>query len=347
MSNPLISIIVPSYNRADYIPETIGTVLQQTYSNWELIIVDDGSSDDTSEIVGSFMEQDERIRYYERQRNPKGGSVCRNIGVEHARGDYFLFLDSDDLLTPSALKQRVDLARQNPEVDFLVFPTGYFQHTLGDSNKVWNQINKTKYNDLERFFNGDTPWHTTGPLWKRTGFEKTGGFIESAQSGQDFEIHTRALILGLSYTKSPDGPRFIDNYVRRGNDDRVTSSSYATTERLQNRLENYKIILDLYRQPQAGPKLSDTTFIKFLYRIALEAKEASAESVAGSSLELIRVYSFGSTFLVQLLKSKMNGSPLQGLIDRILFRVYGLSNLEYPIDRTKGMNVNQIQIQPV
>ncbi|WP_051827328.1 glycosyltransferase family 2 protein [Metabacillus indicus] len=91
--NPLISVIIPSYNRASILPRAISSVLSQTYKNLELIIVDDASTDKTEEVVTSIS--DERIQYIRHEKN-SNGSVARNTGIKNANGDYIAFLDSDD-----------------------------------------------------------------------------------------------------------------------------------------------------------------------------------------------------------------------------------------------------------
>ena len=97
---PQISVIIPTYNRADLLPLTIESVMAQTMPDWELIIVDDGSTDETATVLAPFL-QDERIRYI-RQENA-GRSAARNHGARLARGDYFYFLDSDDELRLNSL----------------------------------------------------------------------------------------------------------------------------------------------------------------------------------------------------------------------------------------------------
>lgn len=102
--NELISIIMPSYNTGAYIADTIGSVLAQTYTNWELIIVDDCSRDHTDEIVASFA--DDRIRYLKNEKN-SGAAVSRNRGLREAKGRYIAFLDSDDLWEPEKLETQL------------------------------------------------------------------------------------------------------------------------------------------------------------------------------------------------------------------------------------------------
>lgn len=100
--NPLFSVIVPCYNYGRYLAETLSSVSHQKYQNWECIVVDDGSTDDTKDIAESFVNRDNRFIYVYRQ----NGGLCsaRNTGQQHSKGDYFIFLDSDDLLTDQALE---------------------------------------------------------------------------------------------------------------------------------------------------------------------------------------------------------------------------------------------------
>jgi glycosyltransferase involved in cell wall biosynthesis len=103
---PLISIITPAYNAAAYIAETIVSVQLQTYSNWELIIVDDGSSDNTSQIIKAYADLDKRIFYYY-QTNGKQGKA-RNLAISKSKGEYLAFLDADDLWMPEKLAVQLD-----------------------------------------------------------------------------------------------------------------------------------------------------------------------------------------------------------------------------------------------
>lgn len=102
----LVSVIMPSYNTATYIGETIQSVISQSYTEWELIIVDDCSEDDTDEIVASYLS-DERIKYV-KNKNNLGAAMSRNIALRMAMGKWIAFLDSDDLWKPEKLKKQVE-----------------------------------------------------------------------------------------------------------------------------------------------------------------------------------------------------------------------------------------------
>lgn len=101
----LVSVIMPSYNTASYIADSIGSVLAQTYQNWELIIVDDCSTDNTDEVVAPFLA-DVRIRYLKNETN-SGAAVSRNRALREARGKWIAFLDSDDLWLPEKLDKQL------------------------------------------------------------------------------------------------------------------------------------------------------------------------------------------------------------------------------------------------
>ena len=110
MIDNLVSIIMPSWNTGEFITESIQSVLNQTYTNWELIIIDDCSSDDTDQIVESI--NDERIKYLKNEKNC-GAALTRNRVLREARGEWIAFLDSDDLWMPEKLEHQIDFMKKN------------------------------------------------------------------------------------------------------------------------------------------------------------------------------------------------------------------------------------------
>ena len=102
----LVSIITPSYNSAKFIAETIQSVQNQTYTNWEMIIVDDGSSDETEHVVLSIIQNDNRIQFHKLNQN-SGPAVARNTGIEKASGDYMTFIDADDIWFPTFIENNI------------------------------------------------------------------------------------------------------------------------------------------------------------------------------------------------------------------------------------------------
>ncbi|WKK86755.2 glycosyltransferase family 2 protein [Marivirga arenosa] len=110
-----ISIITPFYQSEQYLGAAVASVLNQSYENWELLLINDGSTDSSKEIALSY--KDSRIRYFEQEN--KGVSAARNLGLKNMKGDYFCFLDADDALTKDSLYHRLKVFEENPEVAFV------------------------------------------------------------------------------------------------------------------------------------------------------------------------------------------------------------------------------------
>ncbi len=146
MKEGLISIITPTYNCGKFIKETILSVQKQTYKNWEMIIVDDCSTDDTQAVVESIIKEDARVKYYKLEEN-SGAAVARTKAMEIADGEYMAFLDSDDLWTEDKLEKQLAFMVEN---DYAFSCTAYEKITESGEklNKVVKAIPKTNYNRL-------------------------------------------------------------------------------------------------------------------------------------------------------------------------------------------------------
>jgi glycosyltransferase involved in cell wall biosynthesis len=121
MEKIFFSIVVPVYNRASHLPKALNSILAQNYNNFEVVIVDDGSTDNTKSIAGEFVTKDQRIKYFHKKNEER--SIARNYGIAHAQGEYIGFLDSDDVLYPNHLTVANELltATRFPEVGHLGF----------------------------------------------------------------------------------------------------------------------------------------------------------------------------------------------------------------------------------
>jgi glycosyltransferase involved in cell wall biosynthesis len=219
---PSISVIIPVYNRSNLIYYTLDSVLKQTYSSWECIIIDDGSTDKTQDIVEAFCEKDNRFIFFNRPNiKPKGANACRNYGLELSIGDYIIFLDSDDLLTNIALEDRLNHMEEG-DFDMVVTHSRAFKQNVGDMDLIWNKLFKDETNDdlLIRFFNSDMPWCTNSVTWSRKFMKKVEGWDESLCAWQDWEIHVRALFLSPRIKYADE----IDNYFRYSGHESIGSS---------------------------------------------------------------------------------------------------------------------------
>jgi Glycosyltransferases involved in cell wall biogenesis len=114
---PKVSVIITVYNIAQYLSEAIDSVLKQSFKDFEIIIVDDGSIDDTREVVNKYLERDLRINYIYQEN--KGPGAARNTGIKAAKGQYVAFLDGDDVLTQESLAERIALLERFSEVSFV------------------------------------------------------------------------------------------------------------------------------------------------------------------------------------------------------------------------------------
>ena len=142
----MVSIITPSYNSEQFISQTIDSVLAQTYENWELIIIDDCSIDNSNKIIEAHMQRSEKIKLI-LLKNNSGPAIARNKGIEQAKGRYIAFLDSDDLWMPEKLSKQLTFMQKN---DIALSFTSYY-HMEEESEKIIQYIyalNKVNYSEL-------------------------------------------------------------------------------------------------------------------------------------------------------------------------------------------------------
>ena len=202
--NKLVSIITPSFNKADFIMQTVNSVIAQKYPHWEMIIVDDCSSDHSKELLSNINSIDKRVSAILNEKN-KGGNACRNQGLSLAKGEYVLFLDADDTIDEYCLQKRMEQVLKYPKADLLVFPMAIFKQKIGDMDASQNWIPPGKEgNFLHLFLKHELPWQTMQPLWRKDFLNKIDGFDENFVRLQDVELHTRALMEGATIETFPN-----------------------------------------------------------------------------------------------------------------------------------------------
>ena len=152
----MVSIIIPHFNRSALLKDSIASVLKQTSKDWELIIVDDESNEKEFDSIKSLADLDTRIKLLKRVSQYKGPSACRNEGVAVSKGEYLVFLDSDDALAPFCIEQRIQVMEENKVLDLGIFLMQEFTNTLGDSNKIYND-KSTMENRVNCFLEGNNP----------------------------------------------------------------------------------------------------------------------------------------------------------------------------------------------
>jgi glycosyltransferase involved in cell wall biosynthesis len=196
--NPLVSIIIPTYNRAHLISKTLESVLAQTYPNWECIIVDDGSTDYTPVVLEDYLN-DKRFKFYKRTNNrKKGPSSCRNIGIENTKGILIMFLDSDDLITAVCLENRMKFAIDNEGFDFWIFNSDQIDIVNNKRKKFNKQLNTFEDEEYLNFFLLEKiPFCVSGALWKKEALEQIDGFDENLLLLEDPDLHLRGFASNL------------------------------------------------------------------------------------------------------------------------------------------------------
>lgn len=206
---PNVSVIIPTYNCARYISEAIGSALSQTYRDFEIIVVDDGSTDNTAEVLDVYKGQ---IRLLHQQN--KGVSAARNKGIREARGHYVAFLDADDLWLPDKLGLQVQIMEANPDTAMVftdgerlvkAFPTDYSlkplpQHSISDNKEgFWHKITQVKIDDGSIFKGnyykdmllGNLVFFTSSILVRKEILQKVGFLNENLPSSEDYELWLR------------------------------------------------------------------------------------------------------------------------------------------------------------
>lgn len=189
--NPLISIVVPVYNTEQYIAETIQSVIDQTYDHWELLLIDDGSTDGSAAIMKSFAENDPRIHYFHKENG--GQASARNDGIKKSKGAYVGFLDADDLWLKNKLTQQIkELETYQP--DFL-YGLGYYYYPERDPQlETYDWISGERSGlDFFKVLYHSCAVNTNTVLVKRELFEAVGYFDESQhlRGTEDWDLWMR------------------------------------------------------------------------------------------------------------------------------------------------------------
>ena len=199
----LISVIVTTYNNADYIIEALNSVLYQNYENYEILVVDDGSTDSTKDIITDYINSN-KIKYFYKKN--EGPGAARNFGINHAAGEYIAFLDADDSLTQDSLEGRIKLASRNPTLE-IVFSNYYVCST---SDAIYPAINRDSLRECNRYIRetddgsiiqGSFPdifeipflFWTGSVLIKKSLLERTGPFRTDIFIGEDREMWIRLM----------------------------------------------------------------------------------------------------------------------------------------------------------
>lgn len=180
-----VSVVTPTYNRDRFLPDAVASVLAQTSHDLELIIVDDGSTDDTRKVLEPFLA-DSRVRYFYQEN--QGQSQARNLALEHAGGEFIAFLDSDDVWAPDKLEKQLAVLKANPEVDIVHGD----EAMIDEQGEVISLQNMRRYSGrITRYLLADNSVSITTALVRRRCFDEMGGFDTSVGVADDYELWLR------------------------------------------------------------------------------------------------------------------------------------------------------------
>lgn len=204
-NQPIVSVIVPSYNYAHFISATLESLQAQTFPHWECLVVDDGSTDDTAKVVAEFCNADPRIKYL-RQEN-QGQAYARNNALTQIKGKYLQFLDADDLLEPYKFERQVAYLEEHPDVDVVYGETRYFltekpnelRYTMYGENKAWQPgLSGAAQQMLIPLLRHNTVI-VCAPLTRRELVESVGLFDVRLPSLEDWDFWIRCTLAGARF----------------------------------------------------------------------------------------------------------------------------------------------------
>lgn len=220
---PLISIIIPAFNRETLIAETLDSVIKQTYTNWECIVVDDGSTDNTVKIIKKYATKDSRFKILKRDRIPKGATTCRNIGIEKSTGEFLMFLDSDDIITENCLNQRIKAASIEQQYDLVITQTIVKSDT--DSTEFAPLKNLNRDTIIDQFLKFHSCWSNGGTLIKKKFLiDNKLNYNTNLTRWQDTAFNLSILLKQPNYKICSELPAdYI--YINHGSVDRITRNS--------------------------------------------------------------------------------------------------------------------------
>jgi len=248
--NPKVSIIMATYNRAHFIVETLLSIQNQVFKEWECLIVDDGGTDNTIEVIKSILESDTRFKFFTRdERYKKGLPGCRNYGLDLAEGDYIIFFDDDDIVHPQNLELCVKELIQK-EIFFCRYVRKVFFDTFDynfDYSKSYTSF-LIDDNDIEKIVKNELPFNSCAVMWKKECFENNR-FIETLMYAEEWELYSRIISSGhkgISIEK--------DLFYGRKHDNSNTSEFYNSNP---IRRESYvEAVLLVVQNLEAQKKLS-------------------------------------------------------------------------------------------
>lgn len=254
---PLVSIIIPTYNRAHLIGETLDSVLAQTYQNWECIVVDDGSTDNTAEVINSYLVKDSRFQYHQRPKNRlPGGNAARNYGFEISKGEFIQWFDDDDIMLSNFFSSRIALFA---DTICLIIGSGYI---VDDALNIKKTIKLETPNNLYKEY---ALWrfeiYTKSVLFRKD-FVENYRFDETLIRGQETDFFSRIFYdIGKKKYKILNEPLYL--YRQHDGTKTEKSKKYKASIKLS-------IAKNHLRSLERAFELKDEVLVTYSYKKSLK-----------------------------------------------------------------------------
>ena len=197
---PKVSLIMPFFNNKELVGKMIDSILANTFEDWELLAIDDGSSVETLAYLSHYTA-DSRVKIIKRETTPKGAQTCRNLGMDHAQGQYWMFVDSDDYLTPACIGTRVEWIEKRQDLDFMVFPSAVYINDVFEPHAPEDIFGYNVHNDdLKGFARRELPFIVWSNIYRADSLRKAHLLWDTKLlSLQDADYNVHAIMAGLRY----------------------------------------------------------------------------------------------------------------------------------------------------
>ena len=199
-----VSVIVPTYNYARFLPEALESVRAQSYPRWECIVVDDGSTDETASVLRAEATRDSRVRYV--SQSNRGPSAARNRGIAESTGEYVQFLDADDVLPPAKLEHQVLAMEADPSIGIVYSDARFFRGSSADflayrapGPRPSTTLGPSSSDPLLRALIENNIMMVEGPLVRRSVLTTVGPFEESLDRAEDWQYWLRCALAGARF----------------------------------------------------------------------------------------------------------------------------------------------------
>lgn len=304
----IVSIIIPTYNRANLLSRTLDSIIVQTHKNWECIVVDDSSTDYTLELMEFYINTDSRFSYFKRPKNRvKGANACRNYGLELSKGAYVNWFDDDDLMHPQKLERQLN-SLENTDHHFTVCQTLVFADNINKTLKLRNSYiisDQTFYDYLTM----NIGWMTPAALWKKDFLVRNNfKFDEELQAAQEWEFHCRILNKFPEYAKIEDPLVFIRKHEH--------SITYNLNEKLRF-WYYFQARFKIYMNSDLDLSLESTQFLKDYLLNSFK------KMITTNNINVIKAYK-----LFILPESKLlSKTKINALLAIISFRLFNHGNV--------------------